>query len=269
MWIYTKRWGGQGGVPIGLVFLLHGVVEHINRPGYIYLANKLVESGYAVFGMDHIGHGRSNGSRSHVTSIDDLSDDYETFVLNISKQHPDLPRFAIGHSMGGLVLLNLVKKNPKLFNRIILNSPAVCEHLNPNISETLKYIGHNLSLVFPKLQAVKLDLNGITNNNAALETYLKDPLINQGYLTLWTGDAIVTAGKNLWGHIPEIILPVLIIHGKADTIIHPKGSILLYERLGTPSSHKKIYLLDNVKHEPWEDFPKIDEIIFYIKEWLV
>jgi len=127
-------------------------------------------------------------------------------------------------------------------------------------------IAHTLSLGFPKLQAIRLNLDGLTRNQAAREAYLKDPLINQGYLNLCTGDSILSSCSNLWQHLPEITVPIYIIHGKEDKIVSAKGSQFLHERIGTPPALKKLYIPDQVKHEPWED-PIIDEIIRSIITW--
>ena len=57
LWIYTRRW--EVNASKGLVFLCHGFGEHINR--YVALANRLTQAGYSVYGMDHQGHGLSQG----------------------------------------------------------------------------------------------------------------------------------------------------------------------------------------------------------------
>ena len=45
-----------------IVYIVHGIREHIAR--YTHVAQYLNGRGYAVFGHDHRGHGRSDGERA-------------------------------------------------------------------------------------------------------------------------------------------------------------------------------------------------------------
>jgi len=264
MWVYTRRWvPPENSNIIGLVFLVHGHGEHINRPGYHYLAQQLVEEGYAVFGIDHIGHGRSNGTRGHVSSIEDLSEDFELYVNTISQEYPGIPKLAIGHSMGANILLITVIRNPKLFKAIALSSPGLL-HIDPSLSQFTLSLCSATAGIFPKLKAIKLDMNGLSSNRDAVETYLKDPLINKGLLNLCTADSLLKTSRNILPALPNLMIPTYIIHGKQDLIVNYQVSEILYQRLGTPETHKKLYTPERVKHEPWED-PIIDEIITTIK----
>jgi len=267
MWIYTRRWIPKNPVQ-GLVFIVHGHGEHINRPGYQYLANQLMEENYAVFGIDFAGHGRSSGTRGHVPSCHSLCDDLQTFIRSITQEYPDCPKFAIGHSMGGLVVLNTVVLSPKLFDGVILSAPVSCIHLNPSIPSWQKAIFHSLSLAFPKFQAIRLDMNGLTSNPDAVDRYLNDPLINRGYINLCTFDeALRNCRDFLWNKLPNIVLPIYIVHGIEDTLVKSTDSEVLYAQLGTKPSHKKLWIPEHVKHEPWED-PKVDQILDSMKDWL-
>ena len=47
--------------PARIVVLAHGYGEHIGR--YEHVAATLGQHGAAVYGLDHVGHGRSDGER--------------------------------------------------------------------------------------------------------------------------------------------------------------------------------------------------------------
>ena len=55
------RWDCEN--PSHLVCLIHGIGEYQGR--YDRMANHLNEAGIAVLGMDHRGHGLSEGVRGH------------------------------------------------------------------------------------------------------------------------------------------------------------------------------------------------------------
>ena len=79
----------------------HGLAEHGGR--YAGLAERLVGHGHAVYAIDHRGHGRSSGQRANIDRFAYLVSDLGTFVGRAQREHPDLPVFLLGHSMGGAI----------------------------------------------------------------------------------------------------------------------------------------------------------------------
>lgn len=56
--IYTQNWQPVG-TPKGVLILVHGLAEHSNR--YVGIAQFFTQQGYAVYALDHEGHGHSQG----------------------------------------------------------------------------------------------------------------------------------------------------------------------------------------------------------------
>ena len=52
-----------------------------------------------------VGHGKSDGVRVHVDSVDDYVTDILHHVQLMKEEHPQIPTFAIGHSMVRIGLL--------------------------------------------------------------------------------------------------------------------------------------------------------------------
>src|SRR5215213_323159 len=59
--IYWQAWL-PAGVPRAVVVLAHGASEHSGR--YAWTGEQLAERGYALYAIDHRGHGRSEGTRA-------------------------------------------------------------------------------------------------------------------------------------------------------------------------------------------------------------
>jgi pimeloyl-ACP methyl ester carboxylesterase len=73
--------------PTAVIFLIHGMSEHSGREGYQWLQSHFLNLNFAVFALDHQGHGRSNGTRVHVETYHDFLDDIEQFInLSLGKK---------------------------------------------------------------------------------------------------------------------------------------------------------------------------------------
>lgn len=95
--------------PRGVVQLIHGMAEHIDR--YDDFARFLANAGYLVAGHDHVGHGDTAPTAAHrgrmhpIDGASALVADVQTLRVLVSRQVAlDVPYFMFGHSMGSLVL---------------------------------------------------------------------------------------------------------------------------------------------------------------------
>jgi alpha-beta hydrolase superfamily lysophospholipase len=88
------------------------MAEHAKR--YAWFMQVMKESGYAVYAHDIRGHGYTyakNSSKGHFADkngFDQLLHDLD-FVIDLMKQdHPNIPIFCFGHSLGSILLLRYV-----------------------------------------------------------------------------------------------------------------------------------------------------------------
>ena len=106
--IYTRSWkinGARGGV--GLV---HGYGEHLGR--YEHVATALNVAGWSAYGLDHVGHGRSEGERVLIPDFTPVVEDVHTVVGQAKAANPGLPVAMIGHSMGGMIAARYAQLHP-------------------------------------------------------------------------------------------------------------------------------------------------------------
>ena len=68
--IYYQAWLPEGNVKAALL-IVHGLGEHCGR--YMNVVNRFVTLGYAVCGLDHIGHGKSEGACEFVERFEDYT----------------------------------------------------------------------------------------------------------------------------------------------------------------------------------------------------
>lgn len=95
------------GEPRGVVQVVHGMVEHISC--YEDLAGRLTAAGYAVCGIDQLGHGRTTpdpderGIYEPTKGAGHLVEDQHTLRTQMQGRFPELPYAILGHSMGSFV----------------------------------------------------------------------------------------------------------------------------------------------------------------------
>lgn len=96
------------GHPRAVVQICHGMCEYILR--YEELAKHLTDAGYAVCGIDHLGHGSTARLNNEMLGYfgekgawNNLVEDQEIERKAISAHFAGLPYFLLGHSMGSFV----------------------------------------------------------------------------------------------------------------------------------------------------------------------
>ena len=95
--------------PKAIVHISHGMAEHAGR--YEWFMQTLMEAGYAVYAHDIRGHGytyASDSFKGHFSDkhgLDKLLHDLDFAIHLIKKNHPNVPIFCFGHSLGSILLL--------------------------------------------------------------------------------------------------------------------------------------------------------------------
>jgi alpha-beta hydrolase superfamily lysophospholipase len=102
--LHTYRWLPDGS-PKAVVQLAHGVSEHAAR--YARLAEALTAAGYAVYANDHRGHGGTTPTDHGYFADEDgwakVVADLRAVTHFAQEEHPGLPVFLLGHSMGSFL----------------------------------------------------------------------------------------------------------------------------------------------------------------------
>jgi alpha-beta hydrolase superfamily lysophospholipase len=245
--IYWKAWVPDG-KPKAVIHLIHGYAEHASR--YANVVNELVPAGYAVFGTDHRGHGRSDGRRGHVESFQDYIDDEKQFAVEVIKPaFPDAPYVLVGHSMGSLITLNYAEQFPGGIKAIVLSGTGSLPGKGvPRFIITLTKV---LANILPRIHVKSpLPPEFISRDPEVVRAYVNDPLVYNVIpprLANEMNKYLATGGQNAW----RITKPVLILHGSEDTAF--SGQKELLETIGSPDKTLKIY--DGLRHEVYNELP--------------
>ncbi len=92
--------------PLAALAIVHGMGDHSGR--FSRLVLPLVEQGFAAYGFDLRGYGRSPGIRGHINSFSEYREDVRLFLQFISVQQPGVLRFLMGYSLGSGIVLDYV-----------------------------------------------------------------------------------------------------------------------------------------------------------------
>jgi alpha-beta hydrolase superfamily lysophospholipase len=258
--LYWRCWLPDG-QPKAVILAVHGLGEHISR--YNNLVNNVVPKGFAVYGLDHYGHGKSEGTRVFVPRFQVYLDDLKTFYDTVKKDNPGLKIFLLGHSMGGLIATAYTVEHQQELAGLIVSAPA----LKPGESITSSTItlAKVLSAIAPKLGVQALDSAYLSHDKAVVEAYDKDPLVYRGKITARLGSELFTAMSGLEQKMPTIKLPVLIMQGSEDQLVNKEGSKLLYAKASSQDKTLKIY--DGFYHEIFNE-PDRARVFTDLDAWL-
>ncbi|MFQ5398151.1 MAG: alpha/beta hydrolase [Anaerolineae bacterium] len=234
--LYTQSWLPDEPAR-AVIALVHGLGEHSGR--YTHVVNHLVSKGYAIYGFDLRGHGRSAEKLcAHINSWDEYRGDVRAFLEMVREQEAGRPLFLMGHSMGGLMVLEYTLHNPDGLKGVIASAPAVGA---VDASPILLFIGRILSRLKPDFCLdSQLDVKAISRDPAVVQAYVDDPLVSSKVSARWSTE-FMRAIEWTQTHAAEFKPPLLIIHGEADTLVPESGSRAFFDKITQPDKERILY----------------------------
>ncbi len=224
--IFVYKWS-PAGTPKATMLVIHGLAEHAMR--YEKFAEKATEAGYLLYALDWRGHGKTAGSASELGVIDN---DGWNFVVNdlhllgkkIQTEHPNLPFFIFGHSIGAELTQDYIIRWGSEPKAVMLSGPQsqqpgylllLGEMLGK--SEIKKLGPRTPSKTFQKMSYDKF-------NRA-----FRPNITTSDWITSDVAEAKIVADDNLCGWAPSTQLSVELmrgfkrIHKKSNRQLIPKS----------------------------------------------
>jgi pimeloyl-ACP methyl ester carboxylesterase len=156
----------------------------------VKIADKMLELGYAIISFDAPAHGKSDGKTTIMT-------EFIASILEIEKQFGPF-EFAIGHSLGGMSILNAIKQNLNVKKAIIIGSGDIIQDVIDDFIQKLQ--------LKPKI--------GLLLKNHFEKKY-NEPMEN--YSASFSAKSVT--------------IPVLIIHDKDDDDVAIKAAHNIHKHL--------------------------------------
>lgn len=169
----------------------------------VKIADEFLNLGFQIISFDAPAHGKSKGNSTLMT-------EFIAAILEIEKQFGPF-EFAIGHSLGGMSILNAIKQNLKVKKAVIIGSgdsvQDIIDHFIKKLQLKPKY-GTLLKNYFEK------------KNNTTMDSY-----------------SAYQAAK-------EVKIPILIIHDENDDEIPVNAAFNIQKHL----QHSKIVITKGLGH---------------------
>ena len=258
--IYYQCWLPDGDAR-AVLLVVHGWAEHSGR--YTNLVDYFVPKGYAICALDHRGHGRSEGPRGYVDRFSDYLLDLKTFFDLVRSQHSDTKIFMVGHSMGGTVATAYVIEHQHELAGLLLSGASLM--VGSGLPSALIPLARILSVLMPRMGVFVLNAADISQDKAVVNAYVNDPLVYRGKITCRFAAEMIKTLRRLPSQMPEINLPILVMHGTADRLGEPEGSRLLYDRAGSKDKTLKLY--QGFYHEIFNE-PGREQVLSDMESWL-
>lgn len=273
------RWALAANQPRrGVVLMMHGLGEHILR--YDPLARMLNSLGVDVIGMDTRGHGRSDGARGNIDSVEHVCKDMDSIrEMCLTDVAANTPLFVFGHSMGGHLSLQYAFREERLrqegaprphnlpLSGAIIDAPWVKLAFEPPAIKV--FFGRLIGRVLPWVALDNgLEPKKLTRDPKMVDDYVNDPLVHRKisgatFLAINDGCQKMHAGQA--GPFATLKMPIFLIHGTGDQILSYEASKTFMEQL--QAQDKTHITVDGGYHELLMDICK-DEFLEHVRQWV-
>ena len=181
---------------------LHGFAGDKYSSVISALAEELSQQAVRVISFDWPGHGKSPADGSELL-VTNCMNDLESVIHYLDESEG--PRYLFATSFGGFIGLNYVIRNPRVFAKIILRSPAL------NMPDTFR------SFLTDK-ELLTLEQGGTVEKGFDRPLFLKKKFY----------DELIQYRLQE----PELSIPGMMIQGDRDEVVDPNDSIAFARRNG-------------------------------------
>ena len=255
----------QAWLPAGevkaVLLIVHGLGEHCGR--YVNVVNHFVPLNFAVYGLDHLGHGKSEGAREVVERFEDYTEPLALYYYQVKGWQAGKPIFLLGHSLGGLIATYYLLDHQADFKGAVISAPAI--KVGDSVSPVTLALGKVLSVVAPRAGVLALDAGLISRDPEVVKAYVNDPLVFHGKTPARLAAEMLKAMQRVTAEVAKIALPFLAIQGGADKLVDPGGAQMLYDQAQSRDKTLKVY--PGLYHEVFNE-PERAQVLGDVERWL-
>lgn len=285
--IFVYRWAPEA-QPRAVVQIAHGAAEHALR--YERFGRFLNQAGFVVYANDHRGHWKTAKTldKAGIAGEDGwngMVKDLKLISDHIRSEHPDLPLFLFGHSMGSFLAQRYIQLwGEGLAGVIFSGTTGSLGDVNATIAALEQLVqaqgrdvpcelfGQMFAGFNAAFEPVKTGFEWLSRDEAEVQKYVDDPwcgfLFSNGLvLDMFKGVA------DIWNEASEARtpkdLPVLMVSGALDPVGANTAAVELlaqrYRAQGIQDLTVKFY--EGARHELLNETNR-DQVHQDILDWL-
>lgn len=247
--------------PNNVIIVTHGMGEH--SESYNIFADGILPDDYIVYAFDLRGHGRSEGKRG-VASLGEYVEDLNYFYKMVKAKEANKKTYLLGHSMGGLILMEFLLWQKDLeIAGAIFSSPLF--GLTVEVPVVKDMAARALVRFLPNITLYnELKHDDLTHDMDIVEAYDKDPLRHTQICPRLYID-FLEAFSNVRRKVKECKYPILMQIAGTDRIVSSTASQEIFGLLGSEDKQKIIY--KEMFHEIYNEVDR-DKVYGDLKQWL-
>lgn len=228
-----RRWEPEGAVR-GIVLIAHGASEHGGR--YARFAGRLTDHGFAVYAIDHRGHGATSAAtgvgKTGPGGWGALVDDLAELAELARRARPGVPLVLFGHSMGSFVAQRFAQLHgDELAGLVLSGSSGALDALDDTLELLRQMVDSGagdqpapiLAGFNERFEPARTPYDWLSRDADEVDRYLADPYCGDDHpLTFEFALGMVQHLADTWqpdneARIPKD-LPVLLITGEDDPV---------------------------------------------------
>jgi lysophospholipase len=215
-----------------------------------------------MYAADLRGHGKSGGRRGHVDNFDDYLADTRSLIEKAREANPQAKTFLLGHSLGGLIVLDYAEKIGNI-SGVIATAPLL--RLKMKVPEWKVALGRALSSLTPTLSMkTGLDPNLLSHDQQVARDYVNDPLVHGVASTRFYTELLRGVNETVQDG-NKLTLPCLVMVGTGDGIVDSSVTQEFFKTIASSDKTLKIY--DGFYHEVLNE-PQKDSLLNEINAWV-
>ncbi len=257
--IFFRFWKGKKNSPA--LILLHGLGAHSLR--FEEMAEFFRKRSFNVYAFDFSGFGKSQAYKGHIDKFETYLNETLAMLKLAETELPDVPKFIVGESMGGVVGIHFAKYYQDYFDGLILLSPAILCNIKIPLQ---KKIEAGFNTLFNKFHTYDVPFtNEMLTRDYKWQKKLQSDELDIKVVTGRFYFVLNSAMKECFKIAKKLELPILVLQGEDDSIGNTNGVVNFFNKIG--SQEKQLQVLKGFYHALSID--KNREIVYnIIFQWI-
>jgi acylglycerol lipase len=281
-WLHCRKFLPPAAAPKAVVVFCHCIQTHSGK-GLIVMGRKLSTTllvehfvnthGFALYALDLLGHGFSEGTRAYVPNVEIHKSDLSALAEKAQEENPGVPLFLLGHSYGAslsiFTAVDYWQDKPNFGGLLLLATATEGDMPNPIVVFILADV---LAKCFPKSTPFFMP-NPVSTDRIWRDeevrkancSTLSRKLDSSGTpFCLGTAAQLIRALQVLRDVvIPKLKAPYIAIHGSADYAVPVSDVDYLEQYAATPKADRTVVILEGAYHDLLAD-PAAEETLQHI-----